>query len=208
VVSLEVCTVNPNWAKGIDIAHYDAVPDWKTIQGFGVSFVFHKATEGVGSTDLLFAERWKTLGEFGMTRGAYHFFHPDQDPAAQAHHFLSVVSIGKGDLPAALDVETGSPTTSGLLEWLGIVEKATGKVPFIYTSAKGGFIPNDKRFARYPLWVAHYNVQTPVVPPAWSEHGQTWTLWQEDEAGAHGHTYDVDYYPGSHEDLVARFHLS
>jgi GH25 family lysozyme M1 (1,4-beta-N-acetylmuramidase) len=49
--------------------------------------------------DPQFAANWKGMASHGVTRGAYQFFEPAQDPTAQAQAFLRTVgTLGAGDL--------------------------------------------------------------------------------------------------------------
>jgi lysozyme len=75
---------------GIDVSHYQGSVDWATVAGGGERFGFAKASEGVsgtGSSDPYFADNWSGMRAAGILRGAYHFYHPKDDPTAQAHNF-------------------------------------------------------------------------------------------------------------------------
>ncbi len=99
--------------------------------------------------------------------------------------FLKTVKLEAGDLPAVLDLETTGGLSVGELcdratIWLEAVEKATLMRPIIYTYP--GFWDNlgTKRFADYPLWIAHYTTaEEPWVPGGW----KTWTFWQYSDTG-------------------------
>jgi GH25 family lysozyme M1 (1,4-beta-N-acetylmuramidase) len=73
-------------AQGEDRSSFQEVQPWAAD-----SFGFAKATEGTGWTDPTFKANWTALRDAGKPRGAYHFFHPEEDPAKQADFFLSVV---------------------------------------------------------------------------------------------------------------------
>ena len=72
------------YALGIDVFHGDGTIAWPSVLAAGYSFAFTKATEGLGSPDSRLAENWKAMGACGITRGAFHFLHPDLDGAEQA----------------------------------------------------------------------------------------------------------------------------
>src|SRR5256885_1336394 len=97
-----------NTLSGIDVSHYQGTIDWGKVKSAGMAFAYTKATESTGSTDSQFAVNWPAMKAAGLLRGAYHFFHADQDATAQANHFLQVVDIGPGDLPAVIDIESTS----------------------------------------------------------------------------------------------------
>lgn len=193
---------------GIDIYHGDMISDITKVAG-AVKYAFLKATEGENYVDTRFKARWAQVKTAGLIRGAYHFFHPAKSPVTQAHAFLDAVGpIGPGDLPLVLDWEStdGLPSTSDRLSamrFLSIVETATKKIPIIYSSPYFlQALSLDAAFHRYPLWIAHYGVKCPLVPPPW----KTWTFWQSSETsavpGIQGHC-DFDVFNGSLDELKA-----
>jgi GH25 family lysozyme M1 (1,4-beta-N-acetylmuramidase) len=89
-------------AAGEDRSSFQAVQGWG-----GDSFAFSKATEGTGWSDPTFARNWASARSEGKVRGAYHFFHPADNPAQQAAFFMSHVraqGLRAGDVLIA-DVE-------------------------------------------------------------------------------------------------------
>lgn len=180
--------------EGVDVSHWQGTIDWRAVRGAGIGFAFIKATEGGTFTDPAFAANWSAAGAAGVRRGAYHYFRPSVDAAAQAQNFLRVVQLGPGDLPAVLDVETSEGVASDALiravrTWLETVERATGKRPIVYTypdfwnRGVGGAV------GTYPLWIATYGRDAPIVPAGWSE----WTFWQYSSTGrVPGIAGDVD----------------
>jgi lysozyme len=195
-------------ARGIDVSHYQGVVDWGQVHQAGVSFGFAKATEGLSTVDSEFATNWQAMSAAGVLRGAYHFFHPEEDAAAQATHFLSVVGeIGPNDLPPVLDVETtngvaGSAVWAGAKTWLTAVAEATGRTPILYTSHSfwNGSAP-DSSLTKYPLWLADY-ATTPTLP-----HGfATWHFWQYSQSGSVAGVagaVDLDVWNGTLATLLA-----
>jgi len=184
-------------ALGIDVAVYQPQVDWTGVKASGVSFAFIKATEGTTLTDPTFSQHWQGARDAGLLRGAYHFFHPAEDPVAQAQRFATVVGAGNSDLPPALDLEKSGNTVTtdmlaanigGVLTWLVTVERLLGLRPVIYTNQDtwdevvqklGGTGPDW--LARYPLWAANWvysyaDGDQPAMPPGWNQ----WTFWQFD----------------------------
>lgn len=169
---------------GIDVSHWRGTIDWSAVAADGVEFAFVKATEGGDYTDPRFAENWAASKRAGVVRGAYHFFRPQTDAAAQAAHFLRTVQLAPGDLPPVLDVEvtdgrSAESIAAGVRTWLQEVERATGRRPIIYTRASFWTAQMGGGFGAYPLWVAHYGVSAPNIPAGWSR----WTFWQHSDAG-------------------------
>lgn len=85
---------------GEDRSSFQAVTSWT-----GASFGFAKAAEGTGWRDPTFAANWRNLKAQVPVRGAYHFFHPADDPLEQARFFCSVVRANGGFEPG--DVAIG-----------------------------------------------------------------------------------------------------
>lgn len=194
---------------GIDVSHYQGTVDWAQVAGAGMAFAFAKATQGATYVDPLFAQNWQGARAAGLLCGAYHFFQPGDDPAAQAAHFLSVLGAPPavtGSLPPVLDVESlGSQTAAevvqGVATWLVAVEAGTGCTPIVYTSPNFWAQLGTTAFGGYPLWVAQYGVSTPRLPAGWT----AWTFWQSSQsgqvAGVAG-AVDLDVFQGSREDLL------
>jgi lysozyme len=193
--------------SGIDVSHYQGVVDWAKIKAANVTFAFAKATEGANNTDAKFAANWVGIRNAGLVRGAYHFFHPSQDPAAQAQHFLQTVQLSPGDLPPVIDVESAdgvsnSVIQSGVKTWLDAVAAQTGVKPMIYASPGFWNQHLNDQFGGYPLWVAQYGVNAPRLPKGWTN----WTFWQYSQTGRMNGVLgnvDLDYFEGSLDDLTA-----
>ena len=171
-------------AQGIDVSHYQGTVSWPQVRQAGIEFAFAKATDGLTWTDPQFAVNWPGMKAAGVLRGAYHFFEPADDAAAQAQFFLDTVQLAAGDLPPALDVETAGSSAAALWQgvetWLQTVAAATGAQPFLYvdpTFAAEYAIPAS--LAAYPLWIADYGVDQPTLPVGWS----SWLIWQHSESG-------------------------
>jgi lysozyme len=169
---------------GIDVYDGDGRVDWSTVKNSGKTFAFARATEGVSIKDSNFSHHWSVMKMDGIIRGAYHFFHPlASDATKQAEEFLKTMGkLEPGDLPPVLDVEKtdgADPATvvKKMKEWLAVVEKTlqqqTGKKikPLIYTFPSFWIetLKNPSDFANYPLWIAHFDVETPMVPSSWGK---------------------------------------
>lgn len=172
---------------GIDVSHYQGTIDWSAVGGQGIKFAFVRVSDGTTTPDDTFAANWEGARNAGVMRGAYQYFRPSQDPIAQADLLLAKMgTLQPGDLPPVVDVETlsgVSATTAEarLRQWLAHVEAAIGKRPIIYTAA---YFWRDALgnpdLSGYPMWVANYGVECPLVPSPWV----TWDFWQYTDAGA------------------------
>jgi lysozyme len=76
---------------GEDRSSFQRVSGWA-----GDSFGFAKVTEGTDWSDSTFKANWFNLRAEGKVRGAYHFFHPADDPVAQAQFFIATVKENGG----------------------------------------------------------------------------------------------------------------
>lgn len=173
-------------AKGIDVSDWQDPVNWHSVARDGMGFAFTKATEGSNYVADSFRRNWDAIKAVGLARGAYHFYRTKHDPQAQAELFLRTVKLEPDDLPPVLDIEStdGMPAStiiSGITHWLNVVEKQTGRRPIIYTYPSfWDRIGNPKLFSDYPLWIAHYDTNTPWVPGGWDG----WTFWQYTDRGS------------------------
>lgn len=194
--------------RGIDISHHQGDIDWEKLSkakigGETVGFIFIKATEGRSLLDENFNDNFYQAREFGIIRGAYHYFKPQIPANEQAAYFLKQVHLEEGDLPPVLDVEeTGGLSPAELrkatLTWLKQVEKHYGVPPILYTNYKfkKDYL-NTADFERYPYWIAHYYVRTLSYKGAWK-------FWQHTDCGhvdGIREKVDLNIYNGSMYDL-------
>lgn len=168
----------------IDISHYNQVTSFPEIQQSGIVGVIHKATEGTNWSDPTYASRKPQALSAGLLWGAYHFG-VNEDGAAQARYFLSIVNPGPPDL-LALDFEenpSSQMTIAQAEQFVTEIYNSTGRYPGFYSDALAGNLlgaSRDSILANCWLWRAEYAVPAPSVPPTWS----TWTMWQYTESGS------------------------
>src|ERR1700712_198925 len=155
---------------GIDVSKYQDVVNWQSVrsmrvQDVSISFVFVKATEGLGNEDQMFDRNWKKIRDAGLVRGAYHYFIATKSGKAQAENFINSVTLLPGDLPPVLDIEQtfGVPPEKlrqRAKEWLVTIQAYYGTPPIIYTNVDfyTRYLKDD--FDGYRLWAAHYLIQT------------------------------------------------
>jgi lysozyme len=198
--------------RGIDVSHFQGVVNWQKVAASNVMFALAKATEGVGSKDIMFTANFAGMKSAGIFRGAYHFFRPKSDAKAQADTFLHVVSrLDPGDLPPAIDVEvndgkSASAIISGVRTWIQEVEQALGRTPMIYTTASfwNANLNGTSEFNGHPLWVAHY---TDKAKPNLPKGFDTFAIWQFTDigvgavSGVNGAGLDLDRFNGTVDDL-------
>jgi lysozyme len=190
---------------GIDVSHYQGAIDWDRVKEAGVVFAFARVSDGTEVIDERFAENFAAMKKAGVRRGAYQFFRAALDPIAQADLLVDTVrKLGAADLPLVADVETADGMApevvrESLRRWLRRVERRTRRRPIIYTSPSMGETLAGA-FADHVLWVAHYEVDCPTLPPGW----QRWTFWQHSStgrvAGVAG-PVDLDVFAGTRAEL-------
>ena len=180
--------------QGVDVSEYQGNFDWPAAH---VAFGYAQISDGVGHLDPTFPGNWANMKAAGVLRGAYQYFEPSEDEAAQANLMVSMVGrLQAGDLPPMIDVEVtdgvgGSTIGARVLHWLQIVEAGTGRTPIIYT---GSYFWEDDvgvNLGSYPIWIAAYGPPCPSLPQdGWSN----WTFWQYGDGGG---TLDHDVFNGS-----------
>ena len=193
--------------SGIDVSHYQGNIDWVTVKSTGVLFAYAKATDGLTYTDPKFASNQTGATAQGLAFGAYHFYEPQDDPIAQAKHFLSVAKVGKGWLPAVLDLErspgSNDPTSlaDGAEQWLQYVEGNTGCKPMVYASPTFYNQYLGAAFSKYPLWLAEYanSAKLPTGVSAW----QIWQHSQKGRVDGVSGNVDLDWFAGDASALKA-----
>lgn len=199
----------------VDLSHSNASVDFNKAKAAGILGVFHKATQGTGFVDPMYAKRRKLATSAGLLWGAYHFG-TGADPIAQAQNFLRVASPTPQDI-LVLDFEpnTTPPRNSMTLDqaraFIGFVKNATGVMPGLYGGAYlqqqlgGG---SDPVLGACWLWWAQYRT-APAIAPNW----KTYTLWQYTDGHSGNPPYEVDgigpcdrdVYQGSSDDLQKKW---
>lgn len=169
--------------QGIDVSRYQLHIDWAEVADQDVHFAFVKATEGATHLDTLFQKNWQLIREAGIRRGAYHFFRPRTDAGLQAAHFIRQVELLDGDLPPVLDIEVldnvdPRELVLALQFWLRTVEDHFGVPPILYTNLKYYNRYLAGHFDDYPLWIARYNEEEPILAC-----GRNWQFWQYGNRG-------------------------
>ncbi|MFO0749360.1 MAG: GH25 family lysozyme [Myxococcota bacterium] len=204
-----VCASGPTLV-GIDVSKWQGVIDWSAVASDAqdIRFAFIRVSDGINTPDVKFVANWAGAKENGLLRGAYQFFRPGQDAAAEADLLIDALVDDPGELPAVIDVENNSGLPKAQVAaqvgvWLERVEAATGRTPIIYTGASF-WEPNvgSSAYAGYPLWVAHWTSHCPTIPSAWSD----WTFWQNSATGSVDGIdgdVDMDQFDGSIEALAA-----
>lgn len=184
---------------GIDVSAHQGRIDWPRVAAAGIKFCWIKLSEGSTLIDDRFAENWRGARDAGLLASAYHFLTVSSPVETQARAFLDRLPMGS-TLPPALDVERGfgggTPRTAAVLAWLRLVEeglRARGEryvQPVVYVSPSYAvsYLGGAAALGDYRLWVAHYGVDAPTVPPPWPD----WAAWQKAAGRVDGIGVDTD----------------
>jgi GH25 family lysozyme M1 (1,4-beta-N-acetylmuramidase) len=183
--------------QGIDVSVWQGSAqgtsiDWRSVAQSGIAFAYIRAAEGSSVIDSDFRTNWFHALAAGVTPGAYLFFHPGDDPHAQASlllRLLQAVNFSQGDLLPTLDVEVtdGQPQStivSNLQAAVNDIAAAIGVKPVIYTSPVWwDQNVGSSAFVDEPLWVANWGVSSPSLPAnGWGGNGAR--VWQYSDAGS------------------------
>lgn len=177
--------------RGIDSSDYQGNINWPAVVASGVSFAIIKATQGTRNVQDTFLPHRDQAPAAGIgLLGLYHFAQ-DGDPVAQADHFCDVVGAWRPGEFAVLDIESNegfftlpeAQWPSFILSWCNRVQSRIGGPVVIYMSespAKG--MPSN--LARFPLWVAGYELSTPTAWEDWQVGPWIPAIWQWSSTGS------------------------
>lgn len=163
---------------GIDVSYAQGNIDWaKVAADPQVEFAMIRATatyphDGKNGIDLKWEQNIKAATKTGLPLGVYHYSYATSVDEAikEADHFLDTIKGYKFEYPVVLDFEDGSQTflkpkemADICLAWLERVESA-GYYVMLYSM--GSWLKhhlNDERLAKFDKWVAHVNVDNPMI---------------------------------------------
>lgn len=206
--------------KVIDISHHNtvggsgpALAGFQLAHAFGIRGVIHKASQGTGYVDPMYAKRRQAAIDAGLLWGAYHFADAS-DPVAQVEHFLDAAAA-EPDTLVALDYEPNAKsemTLDGARTFLREVEQQLGRKAVLYS---GNLIKEtlgnqpDEFLGGHRLWLAHYS-NNPKWPPVW---GSVWLhQFSGDGVNSNGITVpglsskiDMNSYAASDSDLATEW---
>jgi GH25 family lysozyme M1 (1,4-beta-N-acetylmuramidase) len=196
---------------GIDVSHYNTIPDWMAIANAGITFTYIKISEGVGSPDTEAGHHAAAAKQSGLKIGCYHFCRPDtrnggtiiNDANAEAADAMSRMAvIPKADLPLVLDLEDSPPWDTPLhpneyLEWIHTfinhIKNNSGSDIMLYSrkSYLDVKLPHDHDLGKYRLWISNYSItdcNKVICPVGWKD----WAMWQYCEDGVIGSSSKLD----------------
>jgi GH25 family lysozyme M1 (1,4-beta-N-acetylmuramidase) len=204
--------------NGIDVAQYQESASLNLI---AADFYIIKATEGGADwTDSALESNVAEARLSGKPIGFYHYARPlfteDNTAIEEARSFLKAIApyLQRGDF-CVLDWEAENQhRTDWALEWLRIVQKATGGTPLLYINTK---TLNDHAEAwgpveaEFPLWLASYgtnepggyNPRKPAFPVEWAAGFLMWQYTSRGRLEHYSGDLDLNVFYGTQSDLLA-----
>lgn len=162
---------------GIDVSQYQGNINWSEVKKshHPIDFVFIRATMGADGIDTHFESNWNNAKNNNFTRGAYHYYRPHENSAAQFENFKAAVKLTQGDLIPVLDIEKESKygrenLRAGVLNWLKLAEEEYGVKPIIYTGLKFYEDVLKGHVDSYHLWIAAYSGKHRLTGVEWTFH--------------------------------------
>ena len=215
---------------GVDVSHHNGQVDWSLLSANGVKFAYIKATQGGKFLDKRFLANWADAGKAaGVRRGAYHFLSADTSGAEQGENFVRALTkaggLGEADLAPVLDLEWHFETVNGkkldrwrnlapdaiaqqALDWIAVVEKATGRKPIIYTADSwwSERLKTSLALQAYPHWIADYRNSSINAGAPKSVAKHQYLAWQFTDVGTVGSAasrYDINKLKGGNLDRLS-----
>ena len=148
------------------------------------AFAVTKLTEGLSWADHFGASRLGTMKALGFEhRGAYHYLHPSEDPAAQAEHFLQAGGHELGPLDYAIcdaEVSDGVPAGAGgvaarVRVFGETIAKHIGAARWLYC---GGPFAKEFGLELAPAYEGHWLAAYVNNPAPYEVFGARTAAWQ------------------------------
>ena len=227
---------------GIDISHHNGSDvDLEGAKMANARFVYVKATQGLKFRDPRFASNWARLGALPegrrVHRGAYHFLSANLPGRDQALRFVAVLQAQGGllatDMPPVVDLEwdkacgdcpdrwldksdagRGDKIINELLDFMKVVEAATGRKPMVYTARswwRSAIGPESKfsRLSEYPIWIADYSVSSQAYEVPKVPNDAAYALWQFTDRSQFGSKkMDANIFKGTEDEFYQRLQVS
>ena len=190
--------------KGIDVSHHNKEIDFEKVKNDTVSFVYIKASDGVGDKDARLTRNYHGAKAFGFDVGFYHYFRYHRDGHQQAQYFLQTIKGMDTELPLVIDIEEKDNKT----EELPLVTRRVRDM--VYDLRKAGYRvmlyvnPHQYEsivkghFDDVELWVASSRSPQESIPQR--------RLWQHSHWGKVDgieHETDINVFNGTREEYDA-----
>lgn len=184
--------------RGIDISNHNNIINFMKVKASGIELVYIKATEGTTYQDPFLETNYNEAIRANMKVGFYHFLVKTSPPETQAENFYNQIKNKVSALKPSLDLEvSGFDVINYALRFIKRFEELSNLPIVIYSSPYFINANLDSRLAKYPLWVAHYGVITPMSTNVWGTNyvGHQYTNTGIVD-GVNGHCDLNNFYPG------------
>lgn len=205
---------DPGTPNGIDFTRMNRSAD----------FVIIRAGQNLW-IDSDFKQNWRDAKNAGLPRGSYWFYDSRADPIQQANLWASLIKDDMGELPLFADLEEAyKGEFTGWTHWkkfLDHLRTLVGQKEIGIYTAYYYWVANAPNastnagdleyFHQYPLWIANYGVNEPLVPKPWGNN--EWTFWQFTAMGdgilygAESLEIDLNYFNGDAQAFAKRFNV-
>ncbi len=157
---------------------------------------------------------WANAKAAGLLRGSYWFYDSRVNPKRQAEKYVEVLGSDRGEMEMWCDFEDRYGGDFGhYRDWYDFMEQlkilAPEKQLGVYT---GYYYFNEfafgvNYFGKYPLWIAWYNPNKPLIPHIWKDwtYGQYTDDYDGAGWGAESHEIDMNYFNGTEAEFMARY---
>ncbi|MFC0905917.1 glycoside hydrolase family 25 protein [Clostridium sp. MT-14] len=165
--------------KGVDISNLNGPINMGLIKNAGNSFVIAKATEGSTFVDKFYNDNIRRAKALGLVTGAYAFGRfATKEKAIQEANFFKQIAAGAEPDFVVLDFEQqcSGDMTDACLAFLDAISSIAPAVIYCNPSYIKEHL--NSKITKYPLWVAHYGVNSPGFT-LWSKYA----IWQYTDKG-------------------------
>ena len=214
---------------GPDVSFYQDDPqtpqgiDFIKMRKAGAGYIIIRAGQNLWA-DRDFKANWRESKLAGLPRGSYWFYDSRADPKKQAELWVSLFDGDFGELPLWCDFEDNyGGSFRGWKHWYNFIERLKALTPnkeigvytaYYYWLENMAGVPTASvnYFKQFPLWIANYGTNSPLVPKPWTAN--EWTLWQFTDNGNGGiygvesGNIDLNYFNGDEAAFRQRFGLS
>lgn len=170
--------------NGIDVSKYQGNINWAAIaKNPNIEFVYIKATEGATYVDPNFERNIAQARKHGVKVGCYHFLRSSSTIKDQFENIKKHIRREDQTFVPMIDVETrGKWSKEQLVDSLHALAVMYFEhyhcAPIIYTYANFYNKYLVGRFTNYPLFIARYTDEEPVL-----NDGTNYVIWQWSERG-------------------------
>lgn len=172
--------------KGMDVSEWQGNIDFRKVRADGIEIVYIRSSQGFSYEDSKFERNYKEAKKYGLKVGVYHYMtaRTEEEAREQARFFISVVCKKQIDCKIAMDFESFGNLSKKEINKVAIaflkeVQELCDKEVIVYSNTYAARNIFSEEVAKYPLWVAQYEVSKPSSNGNW----KYWQGWQYTSTG-------------------------